>query len=317
MNSTFTNGTIGNKRQLFSPTATLAINAIYASTSIAVIVCNMLVLVLFCKDKQMRKPFHILLLNISLTDLFSAIAIQPYVWIDFDDIPLTGHAPLLCAISVGLMPLLACSVTNILTLCAVTVLRYISIVKEYQGHLFKSKRCCVVFCLLAWFASILTRIPGALSFSYNHKEAICYRKWPRHINGRWYSILTTFFFLLVPFLLMVGTYASLILHIWKRSLATNGNNQVALRARRGVAMLLGLLLLTNVVCWLPFSMVWIMGRAFHYFANGIEGEYDRQRWLRIAMIFALLNSVLNPFIYVFSSSEYRDRLLKLMSSYKD
>ena len=313
MNTTFANGTFGEKRRLFSPTATSIINAIYVSTSIAVIVCNMLVVVLFCKDKQMRKPFHILLLNISLTDLFSAVAIQPYVWIDFDDIPLPGHAPLLCAISVGLMLLLACSITNILTLSAVTVLRYLGVVKEYQGHLFKSKRCCIAFCLLAWLTSILTRIPGALSFSYNHKEGICYRDWPRHINGRWYSILTTFFFLMAPFLLMAGTYALLVQHIWKRSRVTNGSNQIALRARRGVAVLLGLLLLTNVVCWFPFSMVWIMGRAFHYFANGIEGEYERQRWLRIAMIFALFNSVLDPFVYVFSSSEYRDRLLKLTS----
>ena len=129
----------------------------------------------------MRRPFHILLFNISLTDLFSAIAIQPYIWIDFAEIRNTGGAaPVeLFAISVGLICLIACSVTNVIMLCAVTVLRYLSIVKEHRWHILSSKRASVVLCAFAWLTSALFRIPDAFSFKYNYKEAICYREWPK------------------------------------------------------------------------------------------------------------------------------------------
>ena len=318
MNNTFGNETDGEERHLFNPAATVAINAIYVSISVAAMVCNTLVIVLFAKDKQMRRPFHILLLNISLTDIFSAIAIQPYIWIDFAEIRRAGRAaPVLCAISVGLIFHMACSVTNVVTLCAVTVLRYLSIVKEHRWGILGSKRATIVLCAFAWLTGALMRIPGGLSFKYDYKEAICYRDWPKNIDGRLYSIMTSFIFFLVPFVIMVSSYMSLILHIWKRSRVANGSNLVALRRRKSIVVLLGFLMLANVLCWTPFSLVWVLGRAFNYFANDVDGEYKRQRWLRIAMIFALLNAALDPFIYAFSSGEYRERLLRMVLSTKE
>ena len=313
MNSTFANETNGEKKHLFCPAATLALNATYLVISVAAIVCNILVVMLFFKDKRMRRPFYILLFNISLSDLLSAISIQPYIWIDFTEIRHTGSAaPFLCAISVGLILLMACSVANVITLCTVTVLRYLSIVKNYRGHILESKRFSIVLCVLAWLIGALTRIPGALSFTYNYKEAVCYRVWPTHINGSLYAIMTSLVFLFFPFVLMTSIYISLILHIWKRSRSVNGSNLIALRARKSVAMLLGFLVLANVLCWTPFSLVWVMGRSFNYFEDSVEGEYERQRWLRIAMIFVLFNNALDPFIYAFSSREYRGRFLRMI-----
>ena len=314
MNKTLANGTDAVERQLFSRAATIAINTTYVLISMADIVCNIFVIILFLKNKRMRKPYHILLFNISLTDLLTAIAIQPYIWIDFSQIESTSaFASFLCAISVGLLFVMVCGVTNVMTLCAVTVLRYLGIVKEYRGSFATSAKLSTAYCLFAWLTGAATRLPGVFSFKYNPNECICYREWPAYVNGTLFSILTSLLFLVIPFALMTSAYVSLALHLWKRSKATDGSNIVSFRARKTVTLLLGLLMLSNTISLTPYFLLWLLGRTTNYFSDGTaDSEYRRQRLLRIAMIFPLLNSVLDPFIYAFSSEEYRKGIWRMI-----
>ena len=303
-------------RQLFDPTVAGAINSVYMTLSLLDIISNLLVCCLFYKDKALRKPFNVLLLNLSLADIVSALTIQPYVWIDFAKIDRgSGElAGFLCASSVGLMFFLSSGLTNILTLCAVTVMRYSGIVKNYQGKIMTSNTLIARYCMLTWLVGIGTNIPNALSFKYNHEQAICYRQWPSGINGNLYSMLTTLVFMIIPIVLMISCYCSLALHVWRRSNNDPGSNIAAKRARKSVTVLLGFLILAFIICWSPFFTTWILGRALNYFPKGAEGELRRQRWLRVAMIFALLNSSLDPFIYAYSSIEYRKSLFDMLSS---
>ena len=299
-------------RQLFDATLSRAIDAVYMTLSLADIVCNSLICVLFYKNKTMRKPFNILLLNLSLADMTSALTIQPFIWIDFTTLGDKSAAGFQCASSVGLLFFMSSSITNILTLTAITVVRYLGIVRNYQGSVVTSgttvTRCCVVM----WLIGTVTNIPNGLSFQYNRTDAICYRQWPKGINGNLYSMLTTLFFMIIPIFTMITCYLALAVHVWKRSVGVPGRNIAAVRARKSVATLVGFLILAFILCWSPFFTIWILGRSFNYFPKGIEGEYERQRWLRVGMIFAVLNSVLDPFIYTYSSPEYRRGMAQLI-----
>lgn len=302
-----------DNRQLFDPTVSKAIDALYIAVSSVDIFCNVLVCMLFYKDKTLRKPFNILLLNLSLADMASALAIQPFVWIDFTKINGYGRsAGFVCASSVGLLFFISCGLTNILTLCAVTVVRYLGIVKNYQGSIVTSNAIITKYCVLTWLIGFATNIPNALSFQYNSTQAICYRQWPSGINGNLYSMLTTLFFMVIPIVLMITCYCALAMHVWRRSLDLPGSNIAASRARKSVAVLLGFLILAFITCWSPFFTIWILGRSLNYFPKGPRGEYERQRWLKIGMLFALLNSALDPFIYTYSSIEYRKGLRKML-----
>ena len=302
------------KRHLFGSKLSTAIDVIYMSLSVADIICNSLICLLFYKDKSLRKPFHVLLLNLSLADMSSAFTIQPYIWIDFTKLEGSSESGFLCGSSVGLMFFMGSGLTNILTLSAITVMRYLGIVRNYQGRLVTSNTIITSFCIVTWVIGAATNIPNGLSFHYNKLEAICYRQWPKGINGNLYSILTTFMFMVFPILTMIICYIALAVHIWKRSFKAPGQNIAAVRARKSVAMLVGLLILAFIICWSPFFTTWILGRSFNYFPEGADGEYKRQRWLRVGMIFALFNSVLDPFIYTFSSPEYRNGIIQLISA---
>ena len=299
-------------RELFNSTLSIAIDAVYISISVVAVIFNSLICLLFYKDKSLRKPFNILLINLSLADISLALTIQPYIWIDFTKLRGNSEAGFLCAISVGLMFFLISGIANILTLSAITVIRYLGIVKNYQGRVITSNIIASSFCVVTWIIGAGTNTPNGLSFQYNENEAICYRKWPKGINGNLFSLMTTFIFMVVPILVMIICYIALVVHIWKRSLNAPERNIAAVRARKSVAMLVGLLILAFILCWSPFFATWILGRSFKYFPEGAAGEYKRQRWLRVSMISALFNSVLDPFIYTFSSQEYRKGVLQLI-----
>ena len=307
-----TSHTITPQRQLFDSTASKIIDAIYITISVTGITFNALICLLFYKDKSLRKPFNILLLNLSLVDISSAFAIQPFIWIDSTKLRGNNTARFLCAISKGLVFFMSSCAANILTLSGITIFRYLSIVKNYQGRLITSKTITVIFCIMTWVIGASTNIPNGLAVQYNEIEAICYRKWPDRVNGSFYSLLTTLLFGLFPTFLAIICYASLVFHIWKRSIEAPDINIAAVRARKRVAILVGLLLLALTICWCPLMTLWILGRAFNYFPKGFDGEYQIQRLQRLLAIFALFNSVLDPFIYIFSCPEYRKGIVKLL-----
>ena len=302
-----------NATQLFQNPAATAITALYTTISIFVVLSNFVVCLLVYRDRTMRRPFNIILLNLSLADLVSGFAIQPYIWIDYTQITADGElGGLLCSVSVGLLCFMYCVATAVLSLCAVTILRYLSIVRSYRGFFVTSKNFTDGFCIFTWIAGLGMTIPSGMSFRYDLKKSICHRVWPKGVSGGLFSLLTTLFFMFLPILLMIICYASLVIHIWKRSVAAPERNIAAVRSRKGVAVLLGLLISTLVICWTPFAVVWVVGRSFNYFSDDAKGEHERQRWLRIAMIFALLNTALDPFIYVYSSSDYRKGFMRML-----
>ena len=253
-----------------------------------------------------------ILLNLFVADMMYSLMMQSYIWIDFTKIKERGKAAeFMCAISIGMAAPMVCMNANCMSLVAITVLRYFSIVRNYNGILVTSKNFVIGFCVFSWLSGVIVMMPNALSFKYSHNEALCYREWPEGINGTVYSATTTTVFLFVLLLVMTIFYVMLAFHIWKRSLNSSVRDSVAERTKRSVSVLLGLLILAVVLCWTPLFMIWFLGRTFDYFPKSADGEFKRQRWLRIAMIFGIANPVLDPLIYAYSSSEYRTGLWKL------
>lgn len=300
-------------KPLFEQATDTAITTVYIAISVLTIVSNFLVSLLFYKDRRMRRPFNIILLNLSLADLMSGFAIQPYIWIDYTQITAHGRmGRFLCSVSVGLLCFMYCVATTTMSLSAVTILRYLSIVRNYRGFFVTSTKFTIAFCIFTWMTGLGLTVPSGLSFNYDHNQSTCHRNWPNGVNSRLYSLLTTLIYWLLPVILMIICYTSLVIHVWRRSKSAPDRNIAAIRSRKSVTALLGLLISTLVICWTPFSIVWISGRVFSSFPDNAQGEYERQRWLRIAMIFALLNTGLDPFIYVYSSSDYRKGVMRIL-----
>ena len=312
MNNTSLLKATNKHRELFSANITIFLNILYTILSVAGVLSNFIVILVFCRERTLRRPFNIILLNLFVADMTYTLTMQSYIWIDFTKIKQPGMvAKFMCAISIGMAAPMVCMNVNCMSLVAITVLRYLSIVRNYSGILVTSKNFIVRLCVFSWLTGVVGMIPSALSFKYNHDEAYCYREWSEGINGAVYSAVTTSIFFVAALLIMMVFYMMLAMHIWGRSLNSSIRDSVADRTKKSVSVLLGLLILAVVLCWAPLFMIWFLGRTFDYFPNNADGEFKRQRWLRVAMIFGISNSVLDPLIYAYSSSEYRTGLRKL------
>ena len=298
--------------QLFSDTASNVIRGMYLVLSIAGLLNNATALIVLYRENALQRPYTIILMNLFIADMISGLSLQPFIWINPSRTNTEGvMADTICAITVGFAFFVICMSVNSLSLSALTILRYFTIVRNYHGVFATSNKLAKFYCICTWVLGVLFMSLLASSAKYSQNERMCYRKWPKGINGPFFSILTTILSFVVPALLMVFCYSKLLIRIWKQSKTTCLNNGVAARAKKSVALLLGLLILSFFICWTPIFTIWFLGRAFNYFSNGKEGEYTRQRSVRICMLFTLLNSVLDPLIYALSSSEYRRGFIKL------
>ena len=312
MNNTSFSATTNKQRELFSANITILLNTLYMILSVAGVLNNFIVILVFCRERTLRRPFNMILLNLFVADMMYSLTMQSYIWIDFTKIKERGKAAgFMCAVSMGMIAPLVCMTANCLSLAAITVMRYMSIVRNYNGILVTSKNFVIGFCVFSWLTGVVAMMPSALSLKYNHIETICFREWPEGVNGIVYSAITTSLFLISLLLVMTVSYIMLAVHIWKRSLNSSLRDSVAERTKKSISVLLGLLILAVAVCWTPFFLIWFFGRTLDYFPKNIDGEFRRHRWMRVAMMFAICNPVLDPLIYAYSSSEYRTGLRRL------
>ena len=315
MNNSTDYSELTTRQDLFSSSASNAITTIFMIFSFGGFVNNLIVVVVSYKEEARRRPYSIILLNLFIGDMMFGLAIQPLIWIDPTKINHTGRmADFLCAISSGFAFFGICMTINTLSLSALTILRYFTIVRNYRGPFVTSNSAAKVYCIFTWIIGVIITTFSAMSLRHDQKNKICFRDWPKGINGSAFSVITTILLIVIPVSLMILCYTALVFRIWKQSRTTLLHNSVAGRAKKGVAVLIGLLILAFVICWSPLYGLWILGRTFNYFSNGIEGEYERQRWLRITMLFAMFNSILDPLIYAYSSSDYRKGLLNQLRS---
>ena len=301
-----------HKQDLFSSYITVILNTLYATITAAGVLVNSTTIIVFWRETILRRPFNLLLLNLFVADMMFSLTMQSYIWIDFTKIPQQGRmAGFMCVISVGLALPMVCMTANSLSLVAITLLRYLTIVHNINNSFTTSITFTKAFCAFTWLAGIAVAIPSIGSYKYDHEGAICYRDWPKGVNGQVYSAVTTTMFFGATLLVMIIAYALLALNIWVNSLKSSLRNGVAERAKKSITILLGLLILAVIVCWTPLFLVWFLGRTFDCFPKGVDGEFKRQRWLRISLIVGIINPVLDPIIYAYSCSEYRTGLCKL------
>ena len=106
---------------------------------------------------------------------------------------------------------------------------------------------------------------------------------------------------LIPSLI---TWAS-FLHIWYRTKASQSLLGISQQARTHQKLLLRMCIVTAAVmtvCWLPSQTINVL----HQF------DFQLCREVKITLIFAMLNSCLNPWIYFVSNKQYRNEFLSFV-----
>ncbi|CAI9620868.1 unnamed protein product [Staurois parvus] len=193
--------------------------------------------------------------------------------------------------------------TSMLTLTAITLDRFVSIVRGVKAHKYQQHKhkWGTVMCAFIWVTSVLLAVPqfifsndsrGYCSDVYDDKEKL-------EITVYSFQLIVGFF---LPLLNMVVCY-SFILNTLIRS--------KSLQKKKSIRIILTLVV-AFIVTQMPFNVTFLIS-ILHKHSNHIT---DIAEVLSILEAVAYLHACLNPILYFFVGTKFRNNFWKMLRCFK-
>lgn len=189
----------------------------------------------------------------------------------------------------------AASFCSILTLTVIALERYNAIVKPLSNGLKFRKRTLRYFIVAIWILSIAAVTPLVYFDEYS-SEQLCVRTWSVHLNFTFWTCAIVLAIAL-PVMVIIYCYFHIIrtLYFGPKIIPMNIPKEVDAQEKKKVIKLSIIVTSIIIIAFTPFSIV----RQLE-----IHGPVPNEVTV-LALSLILLSSVLNPFIYAFQSTNYR------------
>jgi len=290
LNATALNSTT-NARQvtLFGLVSFLCIAIVLLPIGIA---GNLLVIIVVKKKRYLRTKTNFLLANLAASDLMANVLAYTVGTARAFPMPLRTLGLFLCKIN-SYYP--AASFCSILTLTVIALERYNGIVKPLSNGLKFRKRTLRYFIIAIWILSIAAVTPLVYFDEYS-SEQLCVRTWSVHWNFTFWTCAIVLAIAL-PVMVIIYCYFHIIrtLYFGPKIIPMNIPNEVDAQEKKKVIKLSIIVTSIIIIAFTPFSIV----RQLE-----IHGPVPNEVTV-LALSLILLSSVLNPFIYAFQSTNYR------------
>ncbi|XP_068625597.1 tachykinin-like peptides receptor 86C [Battus philenor] len=281
---------------------------VFAVMLLLAVIGNSLVIWIVLAHRRMRTVTNCFLVNLAVADLLMAT--------------LNG-APNFIFLVTANWPFgsISCRASNftanltvsagIFTLVAITVDRYVAIVKPLHHRL--SRKVARAVLLSVWCSSVVLALPTLMySDTYtkkyiNGQREICFIKWP---DGSYptskmdycYNLVFLSVTYVLPMSVMVWAYARMSAALRGHAIGECTHHQMQIvRSKRKVVRMFVLVVMVFALCWLPYHAYFVL--VYHHqplasapFAQHI---YLAFYWL------AMANSMFNPLIYYWMSNKFR------------
>jgi len=290
LNATALNSTT-NARQvtLFGLVSFLCIAIVLLPIGIA---GNLLVIIVVKKKRYLRTKTNFLLANLAASDLMANVLAYTVGIARAFPMPSRTLGLFLCKIN-SYYP--AASFCSILTLTVIALERYNAIVKPLSNGLKFRKRTLRYFIIAIWILSIAAVTPLVYFDEYS-SEQLCVRTWSVHWNFTFWTCAIVLAIAL-PVMVIIYCYFHIIrtLYFGPKIIPMNIPNEVDAQEKKKVIKLSIIVTSIIIIAFTPFSIV----RQLE-----IHGPVPNEVTV-LALSLILLSSVLNPFIYAFQSTNYR------------
>ena len=300
-------------------TVTSTLTAVLSLVSISAFVGNILVTVAFFENASLRTSPNYFIVNMAVSDLFSALAIWPLYATEgmlsrkkLVDEPM---ATVMCKL--GQYSRSVSQLVSIVSLVLIVVERFIAIVHPFQVKKF-TKRLRAVLLILTWIISVLLAIPF-VPFSkivQQGQQTFCRFSW----GEKELSIyLPTGFvlFYCMPLITIIVLYTRIMKCLrHSRSTACETQERTTIRNRQQNMTVMKVFISIVIVfflCWTPLSVYVLLKAVF-------LPVYTKDSCLRIAgfffYIFPTLGTAINPVILFVSSTNFSTALKEMLGRFK-
>ncbi|XP_006880389.1 PREDICTED: 5-hydroxytryptamine receptor 7 [Elephantulus edwardii] len=327
----------------YGRTEKVLIGSILALITLLTIVGNCLVVISVCFVKKLRQPSNYLIVSLALADLSVAVAVMPFVsvtdliggkWI-------FGH--FFCNVFIA-MDVMCCT-ASIMTLCVISIDRYLGITRPLTYPVRQSGRCMAKMVLAVWLLSASITLPPLFGWAQNvNDNKVCLIS-----QDFGYTIYSTAVAFYIPMSVMLFMYYQIYKAAKKsaarhrfpgfppralepvlavhpggsvvrthreaedcahitRLLRQERRNISIFKREQKAATTLGIIVGAFTVCWLPFFLL----STARPFICGTACSCIPLWVERTFLWLGYANSLINPFIYAFFNRDLRTTYRNLL-----
>ena len=308
----------------FNPTAT-RIGETFACCLLFVVSLagNILIGIIVYKEKALRTPINILIVNMAISDLLFSIIIFPALFVRLNTAShwlLSGpFGQALCRLKNFVTDVSV--IVSVQSLVLIAVDRFVAVVFPLRPSLISSKRCRL-FILVIWVVAMAVCCPPLFMWKVieNTEGLVCQRKWNDIFReSSWiknYALVTIIVFTYVPLVLIAILYFSIAVRIKSQKIPGEPSvdaRKQRLKRERSVLKMSVAIVFVFAVCWLPFSILFLLFlfSSDSAMVSSCAFQYSRH----IAFFLVRSHCAVNPCICFIFSGNYRQGLKNLLGCF--
>ncbi|XP_008308389.3 LOW QUALITY PROTEIN: galanin receptor type 1b [Cynoglossus semilaevis] len=191
---------------------------------------------------------------------------------------------------------------SILTLVAMSVDRYLAVVRAGKAVRVRSRRNALVGVCVIWTLSVLFSVPVAqhqvlTGHTAAPNSTFCWESWSQHAHRRVYKVCVFVLGFVVPLLLISCCYVKILFHLHRKIKNTSKKSE---RSKQKTTQTVLMVVTAFALCWLPHHII-VMWVEF-----GLFPLNDASFVFRIVShCLSYGHSCLNPVLYAFLSENFR------------
>ena len=308
----------------FNPTATrIGETFAYCLLFVVSLAGNILIGIIVYKEKALRTPINILIVNMATSDLLFSIICFPALFVRLNAAShwlLSGpFGQALCRLRYFVTDVSI--VVSVQSLVLIAVDRFVAVVFPLRPSLISSKRCRL-FILVIWVVAMAVCCPQLLVWKVvdNTERLVCQRelndKFRESSSIKNYTLVTIIVFLYVPLVLIAIFYFSIAVRIKSQKIpgepSVNARKQRLKRERNALKMSVAIVF-AFAVCWLPSCIIFFL---FLFLSDSaMMSSCAFQYSAHITIILARSYCAVNPCICFIFSGNYRQGLKNLLGCF--
>ena len=257
------------------------------------LVGNSLIVLIVYKTPTLRKPIHMLIANMAMSDLLYPVFLVSFLLVE-------EHA--------GSWLIGGTNITNI-----------VAVVVPLRSPLI-SRKLCLFFIVATWIVGMAVHSPYLVALKLvKYPEGLrCELLWQEAFEGNThpnYFLACAIVFFYIPFVLLVILYSIILIKLKKQAhpgeQSASAEEQRTRRNRKVLKMATAIVVVF-FVCWIPV----VSNGIIHNFSapdSLIISSCSFYRYFNVTFFMAYANCAINPIICLTLSSNYRQALKRLVS----
>ena len=308
----------------FNPTATrIGETFTFCLLFVVSLAGNILIGMIVYKEKALRTPINILIVNMAISDLLFSIIHFPAHFVRLNTAShwlISGpFGQALCRLKYFVHDVSIA--VSIQSLVLIAVDRFVAVVFPLCPSLISSKRCRL-FILVIWVVAMAVCCPQLLLWKFveNTEGLVCQREWNNKFGASsWienYILVTSIVSTHVSLVLIAILYFSIAIRIKSQKIpgepSVNARKQRLKRERNALKMSVAIVFVF-AVCWLPFSIISFL--LLFSSDSAMMSSCAFQYSAHIAIFLARSYCAVNPCICFIFSGNYRQGLKNLLGCF--